>query len=297
MKVIRPIEITDSNLDSTNVSEDEYSLWVIGTTYAEGDIVIMTTGVHRLYESLQDSNTGNNPSSTSGFWLDIGATNAWSMFDESVGNATSNSDTIEVEITPGRINSLALLEISANNITIVLNDPSAGDVYDETIDMVSDSGITDWYAYYFEPIVHKTDLVITDLPMFGDASLTVTIDYTGSTAECGKMVVGIYKDLGETQYGLQSGIMDYSRKETDDYGNTSVTLRRYAKTAQVDLFIMNSNIDATQQVLTELRSTPAVWVGSNDYSLSIIYGFYLDFNIVIEGPNHSECNLEIEGLV
>ena len=56
LKVIPPVLITDSILTSSNVAETDYAVWSSGTTYSTGQRVIVTTGVHKIYESLQNTN-------------------------------------------------------------------------------------------------------------------------------------------------------------------------------------------------------------------------------------------------
>ena len=129
MKLVRPIEITDANLTSTNVPETDHAVYVPETAYAEGDTIIVIA-THKIYESLQSANTGNYPpdniAGATPYWLEIGATNAWKMFDTQVGTKTALAEGIIVEVTPGRMNALALLEISAAKVEITLTDPVDG---------------------------------------------------------------------------------------------------------------------------------------------------------------------------
>jgi hypothetical protein len=39
-----------------------------------------------------------------------------------------------------------------------------------------------------------------------------------------------------------------------------------------------------------------LWIGTEEYESTIVYGFYKNFDILIAYPEHSECSLEIEGL-
>ena len=296
MKVIRPETIDDTSLTSTNVAETDEAVWNNSTAYIVGDLVMITTpNVHTIYECSQ-AHTGQDPTTTEGYWLNTGATNAWKMFDESIGNPTVNADTIDVSIVPGRVNSIAVLEVDCTSIQVIMTDPTHGEVYNHTETMTSNSGITDWYSYYFEPIVRKRDLVLFDLPLFASATVRVIIDFTGSDAQCGKLVLGLFKFLGLSKYGLQSGIRDYSRKEEDTFGNVSILKRRFAKTSQADLHVENTAIDGVFSTLVDYRSTAVVWAGTDNYSMTIVYGFFIDFNVVIAGFSHSECNLELEGL-
>ena len=82
MQFIKPVSISDATLISSTIAETDYSAWSSGTTYALGDKVILTS-THRVYESLQAANTNHNPTeAASTWWLDIGPTNRWAMFDD-----------------------------------------------------------------------------------------------------------------------------------------------------------------------------------------------------------------------
>ena len=69
MKLIRPETVTDTIFQSSDVPEADYSAWLVGTTYADGDRVIVTTpNIHKIYESQQAANTGNDPTTDDGTW-------------------------------------------------------------------------------------------------------------------------------------------------------------------------------------------------------------------------------------
>ena len=301
MDLIRPVEITDSNLTSSNVLEDDYAEYVAGTTYVVDDYVIVKGTVHKVYVSLQAANLGNYPpDNTSGetpYWLEVGSTKPWRMFDTQVATQTEATTEIIVEIAPGRINSLAMLEVEAAEIEVTLTDPVAGIVYNETIDMVSDSGVQDLYAYFYEPIVRDTDAVKLDIPPYVDATLKVEIRNTGGTAKIGMMVVGTKKFLGTTKWKPQISILEYSRKETDDFGNPTLVVRKSARLMNVDLFMDTSYASELRRTLAEYSAVPVVWVGHEDYQSTIIYGFYRSFAIVLDNYSTSDCTLDIEGLI
>lgn len=298
MKLIRPQEIVDTVLTSSNVAENDYVAWSSGTTYALGDHVIVTTpDEHRIYESLQGTNIGHTPSTSPTWWLDTGATNRWRMFDNSVSAQTTNANSIAVVFAvSGRVDSVALLNISAAEVQITMTDSVEGVVYDRTIDLVSDSGVQDWYAYFFEPIVRISDLTVSDLPPYADASVAVTLSDSGATVACGECVLGLSKEIGDTQYGARVGIQDYSIKTTDDFGNFTILERAYARRADFTVFVAAGFVDALQTLLASLRATPIVYVGSDEYASTIVFGFFKDFSIAIAYPGVSVCNIEIEGL-
>lgn len=297
LKVIPPLSITDSNLTSSNVAETDYAAWLSGTTYSIGQRVIKTS-THKIYESLQASNTNHDPETNPTWWIEVSATNKWKMFDLSNSTATQNADTIVVTITPGKVvNSVTLLGVNAQTVRIKMTDPTEGVVYDVTTNLNNNGNINNWYNYFFDPIVRKTTLLATDLLAYGSAAIEITITNTGNTASCATCVIGAIKYIGEgINLGASVGIQDYSRKEKDDFGNYVLVQRSYSKRANFSMAVLNTQIDALQDLLVPLRTTPCVWIGDNNYASTVIYGFYKDFDVVINYHTVSDCNLQLEGL-
>lgn len=73
MIVIPPIDITDAMLTSSTAFETAPAAYNAGTTYADGAFasVAGAGGLITVYESLQNSNTGNTPASSPTFWKEI----------------------------------------------------------------------------------------------------------------------------------------------------------------------------------------------------------------------------------
>jgi hypothetical protein len=298
-KMIRPQEVTAGMLTSS-VAEDDGPAYSAVVTYALGNLVISTT-THHVYESLQNGNTGNalpvSPEISTAWWIDRGPTNRWKMFDGSVTSQTSAADEIEVAVvTVGRVDSVALLNISAASAHIVMTDTVAGVVYDETYSLVSDSGIVDYYEYFFEPVTRIPDFAITDMDLYANTTITITLEDEGGTVLCGACVIGLSKTIGETQYGAGLGIQDYSVKVTDDFGNKTLLERAYADTMNLPVVVENASLDLIKKTLASYRATPVVYIGDESYGALIVYGFFRDFSIVISYPTESILNMEIEGL-
>ena len=125
MKLIPPSAF---ELTASNVTETLYSEYASGTTYASGTKVYVTLESdgttertpHKIYESLQSSNTGHYPPDNTSYWLDSGATNKWSMFDDYVSSTTDNSGTIEITVTPtGYVDTLTLINLTATSVDVV----------------------------------------------------------------------------------------------------------------------------------------------------------------------------------
>jgi len=299
MKIIRPYAINDFTLGSCNVPENDYPVYVGATTYALGAIVIIVAdNVHTIFESLQAGNTGHDPLVSPAWWLDRGKTNRWRMFDTLVNSQTEHNGDIEFTLLiSGRINSISLLNIYAASVRVVATDAIDGVVFDRTIDMRSDLGIIDWWNYFFEPPEWDSDAVITDLPMYANMTISVTLTGISGIAKCGACIAGLTKIIGETQFGASVGIQDYSMKTRDTWGNATVLPRAYNKRANFSVNVDNSGVDRLQNILAGYRSTPILYIGTSEFGSTVILGFYKDFSISISYFTYSVCTIEIEGLI
>ena len=298
MKIIRPVDVDDSVFQSSDVPEADYAAWAGGTTYADEDRVIVTTGYHKIYESQQAANTGNDPTTDDGtWWVEVSSTNRWKMFNAIVQEQTVQASEINTVLQSSTVvNSVALINLDATTVQITVTDSVEGLVYDETYTMTSYSGIQDWYAYFFEPIIRDTQLAVTDLPPYANADIGVTISSSGD-AKCGALVIGQFAVLGLSQHGVSLSIVDYSTKTTDADGNVTIIDGAYSDKMEVDVVLDTAQIGQVKRTLTSLRTNPSVWVAQDNQSDLVIYGYYREFDIILSNPTTSVCSLQIEGLV
>lgn len=327
MKLIRPFTVTPATLTS-NISDTDTE-YASTATYALGAVVQDTTGAsptNRRYESLVANNKGNALTDTAK-WLDLGPTNRWAMFDTKNSTATTNAGAISVSIpVTGRADGLALFNLTASSVRVrvavdpaiappqdlgatlemdfltlpdelVIRTPDAlTTVYDETISLRSESGITSWYDYFTEEITFVGDLVLTDLPLYTNPTVTIDIanDY-GSTA-CGTCVLGQTVDIGAATYGAKAGITDYSRKTVDEFGDYTFIQRGFAKRATFKLVTPNSAVDSVSVLLSLYRAQPVVWVGTDTFTSTWLFGWLRDWAVEFSMMEQSYLALEIEGL-
>jgi len=300
MKAIAPLEISDANLVSSNVPENDHAEWSSLTTYSLGDRVISTT-THKVYESAANSNTGNDPTTDDGnFWIEVSATNRYKAFDQKLSEPTTQSDSIEYVISTGSniVNSLAFFRLFADTAQIVVKDNLSNVVYDQTYTLLDNSSVIDWYTYFFEPTSDRLEqLLINDIPFYSNAAIEITLENTGSTVEAGQIVMGQLTSLGRTAYGTEIGIEDFSRKDRDTFGNAIIIERAFAQTANYEVEIETQDARRVQRFLAKYRATPLVWIGQEDASYGlIVYGFYAQFSINLATPSISYTTIEVEGL-
>ena len=86
MKVIKSVVTTDAILTSSNIPEDEYPVWVSGTSYTALEKVIYQ---HKIYERIVTGSGTTPPDLDQVNWLDSGYTNRYRMFDNIISSVSS----------------------------------------------------------------------------------------------------------------------------------------------------------------------------------------------------------------
>lgn len=303
MKVVKPVPVMDTNLVSSNVPENDYAAWSSTTAYPT--IGTRVVWKHRIWESTASVPAGVEPGNevvdkdNPAKWADQGATNRWRMFDDKVESLTVNPGSIEVRVRPGSlVNGLALLNLSGRSVRVRMVDPVDGVVYDKTRTLV-DAGVTNWYDWFFMPIDVVTDQTFLDLPPYGTADIYITIEAGSGNAEVGHVTMGYQIELGTALYGSSVGIIDYSTKSTDQFGNTTVTRRAYSNRADFDMWFDTKSVSRMRRTLAELRAVPVLWVGVEEdgYEATTLFGYYKDFTMVYSGPEVSEGSITVEAII
>lgn len=299
-KIIKPTTIVDSMLVSSTVAEADYPAWVSGGSYSVGDKRIRT-GTHRIYESLTThSGVSTLPENDSTNWLDISPTNRWAMFDNVVGTITTDASPLTVVLEPGSVAGLGLLELVGREAQVTMKDASGGTVvYDETVDL-DGTIVESFFDWFFVDFEQRTDFVLTDLPsQFTSCELTISVTATSGNASIGVCKVGAVVEIGRTLAGAKAGIINYSAKTTDAFGNTVITERAYSKRATLEILTDSTSFNRIFRRLAELRATPAIYIGteSSGYDPLIVYGFFRDFSIDVAYPSHHLCSIEVEGII
>ena len=289
-----PIAITDAVLISTDVTEADYAAWSSGTTYALAERCIDS---HKIYQSAQAANTNHAVTDTA-WWVSVGPTNCWAVFDTSNSTQTVQADSMQYVLQPGvYFDTVALLNITDGTaIRLQMDVDGHGTVHDQTIyasKILTDSS---WYAFLLGDKKSLSSIVFEALPAYSTAQITLDIAGQARLA-VGVIVVGQRKYFGGgAHYGARVGIFDYSRKTTDEFGNTQLQVRRYAKRANFSMRLDGSEIDAVIEYLASIRATPTLWIGTNLYTASMIFGIYQNFEVTIAYVDGADCTLELLGL-
>jgi len=276
---------------------DNALLSAINPTVSEGDLYILD---NKIYEALTDN--GDRPDvgavADPPTWLDRGYINPLRMYDSKLDSKTTSDVPLHIEVTTGELtNAVALLNITANTVRVTAESASDGSVYDSgEVSTLDNSNVLSWYDYFFQPYERSEEVVFTDLPAYDDMTISIDVENNGDAVEVGELVVGQIYRVGDAQYGTSVGIVDYSRKETDDFGNYVIIKRRFTKRAEYDVKIFPSAVSSVQRTLAKYRVTPVIWIGDEKMKETIVYGYYRSFNIVLTDQAWASATITVEGL-
>lgn len=302
MRVIRPVDITDAILTSSTIPEPDTGeiVWTPGTRLL-GERFISTV-THRIYEVVADPSTTDDPvdgvNANPPTWVNAAPTNRFAMFDNVNSTQSNETTSLVVEIDTGIVtNSVAGFAIDgASTINVTMTDPVDGIVFTRDISMVDNSEVGGWYDYFFAPIINITKFVILDMPPFPNATIKVTV--TGATIDFGSLIVGSQITLGISNFGTSIGLVDFSRTETDSFGNRIVDPGRTSDLVDFDVTVPKNRVGYVRDQIKKLTGIPSVWVGTDEFDdATLVFGYYRDLQINISTPSITDMTVVIEGLV
>ncbi len=278
MRFLSPIAVNDTVLISSSVPEDEFPTWSSTLTYPL-DAVVINPATHEIYQSLVAGNINRPPALSPLHWVAVSPTNRWAMFDTSRATPTIADGSISVTLAAGTAGSISLLDVTADSVRITVNAGTGGALlYDLTAQL---SGISSLY--------------LTDLPTGAGNEITITATSTGQVS-IGSVQAGFMFRIGDTQEGLSISTTDYSIKKVDEFGNATLKKRNFARTMRASVKVAEDNVDESIRLLSAIRATPVIWIGSPRFSSTFIIGYLTEQDAVLSSSPLNEISLRIEGL-
>lgn len=271
----------------------------IVTTGSQSGTHTATAQVHRRYLSQQASNTGHPPAIDDGtWWLNIGPTNRWAMFDVLRNTGTVGTSPMTIVLTPGqRVDALGLVGLVADSVRVKVT-VAAVDVFDETRSLLR-RNTTSWYEYFFGAFAYRSAVGFFELPPYVNGVITITLTRSSGNVTCGGLVLGTAVDLGETEAQAEDDALNFSIVERDDYGNSELIPRRSVPTSVQRVLCPKERVNKARALRDQLNATPALWSGLDDdesdyFEAVLILGVYKRFRIGLDHPHHAIIDLTLE---
>jgi hypothetical protein len=266
----------------------------------KGGTGITTTGTARTDVGFVANGNFGQGAPNEDRWIDTGPTNRYALFDDSIESQMTALDQLTFAVkTPAEefVDTVVIKNVEDVSAVRVAMVTEGGEiVYDKTVSMFDNSGINDPFKYTFEQIEYNTDLILSGIPAYAGSYLSVTMVGVEGLVKAGLFVMGRAKDFGPTQAGMSLGMIDYSKKEKNDYGKTKVVEGSYSETMTLTCFVDRSKMNSLIRYLVSLRATPAVYIGDATLTSSVQYGYFTDYSMGADYPEHSVLHAEIESL-
>ena len=311
--ILRP----HTELVSTN-AVDNTDEFVAGTLYDLG-AEVKVSAENNLYKCLTKDTTeiptGNK---TTENWLFLGKTNPHKMFDEKYKSRTikeSGNLVVTIKMKPDggfskTSDGIALLNVSASKIRIV-GVREGETICDEEFDM----GVLDLFSpcmilnCNFGQIVYKKNLILTPLKdkdgliVYGCRITEYTITFVPiddeTPAACGVCILGKMQYFGKTLMNPKKSLVNYDVKDTNEYGDTAVVSRGFSNNYNFSFVGKNDIMQVADETLTELRSTPLIYVVTDEQILASVfsgYGMISILDITQQGACDMLMTLEVGSL-
>lgn len=293
-------------------------------SYSIGDRVKFND---KIWQSVADSNLSNEPSESSVYWSKVQTVNNLAMLDlaeNSISTATQGTEGTRFVYVlkptntiyspaaiPRTVNDIftdaCAVEISAKVSEFTLSLSTSAGVFSKTVVTTGYSSANLVSGVYNELNTYLdrfTTLniynVVVSLRLHNGMNSAGDMLDPSSTVKLGEVVLGNSIQLGRTTYGMRSGIIDYSRNETNEFGVTSFVKRSFSKTVSANVYVEDEDYNFVSKTLQDLMSSPTVWIATEYQTYvngAVVFGAYKDYNIVVSYPSYSMLDIEIQGLV
>lgn len=337
MNVVIPLGLTPADVISTTVPADEFPAWSAGVRYAAGDLVstgsdpetqqwralrgevapldpasglpdLVNEGIDPSGANLIGYDNAGNPlpNGTSyhylgqPWWEDVTGKpfveNRGRMFTDNPAEVTEHNGDIVVRVRPqgGAWDALALFNLNADLLEAYIQNGPAPWSVSRTLRYAEPLSAD----FPNQPSAACLDLPLIDPALYPNATLRLRLSVTSPRlVRCGALVLGRRHAIGATLYGTEVGIIDYSRKERDTFGDIVVIKRGYTETVRYRFQIETATVGAARQLLAAQRAEATVFVGSTEAPETIVYGYYSDLLIPVERWSVSEAELSVESIV
>lgn len=284
MIVVDPKPFTVSENNAVN---ETYIEWTVAATFSKDEYCIYEDVI---YQSIASENSGNKPPSV--FWITKGSVNKKRVLDRYLSTQTQCNDSLTIKINTFKIDTLALFEVDATEVIIKYT--IAGVLKEETHSMYK-SLSKDWKSwFYLTPIVSRQ--LILDIPLSFNMDIEITFVRAGAKAGIGRIIAGMKEDMGLTLLNVILEKRDYEGYLADDIGTyaSETPLTNYLS---FEVTIERELVDTVFNRLSYLASKERLFIGTNTYSSTVVYGKYLNFIFKLKGKRRDIYSIEIQSII
>lgn len=291
---------------TTNLAQP-FQVWNSATEYALDTAVVYD---NHIYRTIVDKNLGVQPDLNTGKWLLYGVDNAFASIDLNSSTASVIDDNLEyIEYYFDAVNFTYLAFGSIKGSRLEIYEYNSEDVQVGYTDITIGTDricAIHWYNYYYCGIPDGNALgrglavdYLHDTIQGTTAKIRVRIwKNVDDEAEIKSMVGGTAYDIGETQFGLNVRVVDYSTKTTDVNGITTLERRRSREIMESRVLIDAKDTQAVKRIIKGLLGTVNMFIAEeakdSNYDNLLLLGFIDEFSYYINNGVYTEAKLITE---
>lgn len=294
LKAILSETISQAQVVSTNVTDDDAPAWSSGTTYSTQDRVVHAGAV---YESSADNNAGNVPGTVGAPWLFVYLASTYRAFDRRLTAPITRSGTIEYLLEPaGLVRAVALVCVSASQATVRVRDSGGAILAEETKFLADYSEMIDALTMVLtEPGVR--DMVVFEGAICAPGNrIEVVIGNGTGSPSVSEIVIGDALTIGTAVFGVEDSINDFSEFIEDEFGNVDIVERGYRDVKDFPVKVDVADRSRVMRKLTPFRAKMIfVYTDPDNENGLNIYGRFERLMTIIPDPVRADMNLRLLG--
>lgn len=296
-----PVTLTDANIESLSVPENDYTEWALGTTYATGTYVRVTgTNIHQIWRSVVDGNVGNSPLDETDLdnpvhWSFVGATNAYKMFDQYISTMTEVNGNISFTLkSMGMVNTIGFFGLKGDTITLVQREEDGTFISTETRDLVSYATFNSEWDTFFTPFLSIDFVVFKDLPPNFNGRYEITV--AGAQSGIGAVVPAYGYEFNAISRNSANTPKDYSVKTEKTPGVFEFVKGPSALESELEFTFPSQQIDLLNRLVKQQFSRPTLIIGNDGYESFTHYGNVYECPNSLPFASEGTARLKVESL-
>ena len=302
---------------TTNVRLSHYPAWATGAAVdlnaavydaADNHDYLATVALTSGENTIRPSEAVKSADETiAARWISLGAANAWAAIDY-LGNTYTQGYETDGDLCDPTYTVTCACATAVDRVAF------AGLVNVKTVAItVTDDGVArDPISVSLTPAgtaygaTLRTANIPIDTVAAGSAlsiAVTLTRNDTTQPAQCAVMTVGRAHTLSDTEWGVETSILSFSRKERDEtFGTVNFVKRGSSRQIRAVCYLDPAVItgDVVQELLSQWDGMPVYWDfnnGGSGYDRLRAFGFYTNLGLAIPAASYESLSLTVEGLV
>lgn len=198
--------------------------------------------------------------------------------------------------------------VHASTLTIEILDENDLVVWTHFQDLLATRpDVHSWYDYYFIPLPDGASETpdqsfYVRLPVYDISHyIRVTLGERSGSSSCSYMICGNTSYIGDTLYSPTIELIDYSVKETDDFGITKLLRRKSRRHIDYDLIYDSGRANELRRIVQGFMGQVVLFIGDEStasiYEHLLLLGYVSAYQTIISNPVKTKATLSVEEVI